>query len=131
MPLLYERHLRGKVLVRLEGLLAQVGVELAQLGRMAHITLIRGLGVFGLYLERFVRRFGAQQFFHRLSTVLPKIRRPRLLRLDPDVLREMAERTKLANELSARTDSHRRFETFFTADELIPSLFGKPLLSDK
>jgi hypothetical protein len=41
------------------------------------------------------------------GSVLPKIRRPRLLRLDPDVLREMAERTKLAKELSARTDSHR------------------------
>ena len=41
-----------------------------------------------------------------IGSALPKIRWPRLLRLDPDVLREIAERTKLAKELSARTESH-------------------------
>jgi hypothetical protein len=42
------------------------------------------------------------------GSVLTEIRRPRLLRLDPDVLREMAERTERAKEsLVARTYSHR------------------------
>jgi len=33
------------------------------------------------------------------ESVLPEIRRPRLLRLSPDMLREMAERTKRTKEL--------------------------------
>src|SRR5262249_59163551 len=50
--LLYRRELRGKILVRLERLLGQIGIELAKLRRVADITFVSHFGIFGLHLER-------------------------------------------------------------------------------
>jgi len=41
------------------------------------------------------------------GSALTEIRRPRLLRLDPDLLREMAERTERAKELGGSDQSPR------------------------
>jgi hypothetical protein len=49
-------HLCGKILVRLQRLLGQVGIELAKLGRVTDVTFVSRSCIFRLHLERFVRR---------------------------------------------------------------------------
>src|SRR5262249_20228957 len=70
--LLYWRHLRRKILVRLKSFPAQVGVELAQLGCLAYITFVSRPGVFGLHIEGFIQRFRAEQIFHCLDALIER-----------------------------------------------------------
>ena len=56
LSVVIRRQLCGQILIGPEGLPTQVDVELTQVRSVAHITLVGGPGVFGLHLERLVRR---------------------------------------------------------------------------
>ena len=74
--LLYRRSLTsparpyGVSLERLVGLLGEIGIELADLGRLGDEALVGGLRVVGLDLDRLVERLGAEQLLHDLGAVL-------------------------------------------------------------
>src|SRR5262245_26865280 len=61
---------RGKALVRLEGFLGQIGVELTQLGRVCDITFDGSLYIFTLHLDRFIQRLYTKEILHCLGAVL-------------------------------------------------------------
>src|SRR5215468_3102684 len=58
LSVVIRRQLCGQILIGPEGLPTQVDVELTQVRSVAHITFVGGPGVFGLHLERLVRRLG-------------------------------------------------------------------------
>src|SRR5665213_99567 len=71
--LLRRRGLHRESLERLVGLLGEIGIELAHLGRLGDEALIGRLRVVGLDLDCLVERFGAQQLFHNLGAVLERL----------------------------------------------------------
>ena len=78
---------------RLVGLLGEIGIKLAELGRLGDEAFIGGLGVVGLDLDRLVERLGADELlddgcirFESLLRIIGRLSRDRL-----DVLRRRAE----------------------------------------
>src|ERR1700687_4734724 len=61
--LLARRGLRDISLERLIGLLGEIGIELADLGRLRDETLVGRLGVVGLDLNRLLDRLHAEELF--------------------------------------------------------------------
>src|SRR5215470_5127941 len=70
-PVLLGRRNLGQVaLERLVRLLGDVGIELADLGRLGDKAFVRGLHVVGLHLDRLFQRLGAHQPLDRSRAIL-------------------------------------------------------------
>src|SRR4051812_9953642 len=65
----------GVSLERLVGLLGEIGIELADLGRLGDEALIGGLGVVDLDLEGLVERLNAHHLLQRLGAFLERLLR--------------------------------------------------------
>src|SRR5215475_11827041 len=68
--LLYRGDLPELALERLVGLPGEVGIKLAELGRLRHKALVGALGVVGLHLDRLFERLRANEFLGRGGALL-------------------------------------------------------------
>src|SRR6476659_1774240 len=73
--LLRRRDFRDEAFERLVGLLREVGVELAELGRLRDEAFVGALHVFALHLDRLLQRLGAEQLLERGAAVLEALLR--------------------------------------------------------